>query len=56
MKRRGIKDTPDNRTMARSLGYTFTENTKRKRIFIKVTNSDFAVVKELMPDGYEEAH
>jgi len=50
MKRRGIKDTLGNRKTARSLGYSFTVSDKRKRIFIKVTNADFVVVKELMPD------
>jgi len=50
MKRRGLKDTEGNRKMARALGYTFTESKKRKRIFIKTTNSDFIVIKELMPD------
>lgn len=50
MKRRGLRDTDGNRKMAYALGYSFTVSNKRKRIFVKATNSDFAVIKELMPD------
>ena len=50
MKRRGLKDTEGNRKMARALGYSFTVSDKRERIFVKTTNSDFAVIKEMMPD------
>lgn len=59
VKRRGIKDTQGNRDMLRALGFTFTESEKRQRIFIKISNADLAVVKELLPDGYtggEEQH
>lgn len=51
MKRRGIKDTKGNRAMLRSLGYyNFTFSEKRKRVYIKVSNGDFTIIKELMPD------
>jgi len=50
MKRRGLKDTEGNRNMARALGYGFTVSDKRKRIFVRATNSEFAVIKEMMPD------
>ncbi len=50
MKRRGVKDTAGNRAMIRALGYSFTVSEKRNRIFIKATNSDFQVIKEMIPD------
>lgn len=50
MKRRGVKDTKENRKILRELGYTFIANENRKRIFIKTTNSDFAVIKDLLPN------
>lgn len=50
MKRRGFKDTVENRRMARELGFSFIVNEKRKRIFIKLTSGDLAIVKEIMPD------
>ena len=51
MKRRGIKDTEANRRVLESLGLSFIVSEKRNRVFIKVSNSDFAVIKELMEDG-----
>jgi len=51
MKRRGVKDTEANRKMLRALGYNFTVSSNRNRVFIKVTNSDFSVIKELLPDA-----
>ena len=51
MKRRGIKDTEANRRLLESLGLSFIINEKRKRVFIKVSNSDFALIKELIEDG-----
>ena len=50
MKRRGVKDTKCNRIFLSDLGFTFTANEKRKRIYIKVTRSDFVIINELLPD------
>jgi len=51
MKRRGIKDTENNRRILNDLGYTYIVNENRKRVFIKVTNSDLSVIKKLLDDN-----
>ena len=50
MKRRAVKDTLSNCQLLNDLGYSYTRCEKRKRIYIKVTNSDFMIIKELLPD------
>lgn len=50
MKRRGIKDTIGNRQVLLNLGFGFTVCERRKRVFIKISNSDLAIVKELLPE------
>ena len=49
-KRRGIKDTEANRALLRELGYKFIVSSNRKRVFIKVSDDDLAVIKKVLPD------
>lgn len=51
MKRRGVKDTASNRKILTELGYSYIVNEHRKRVFIKVTNSDFTIIKQLLDDN-----
>ena len=51
VKRRGIKDTKQNREILLDLGFTFICNESRGRIYIKVTDGDFVVIKGLISDG-----
>lgn len=51
MKRRAVKDTLNNCEFLNELGYSYTRCEKRKRIYIKVSNSDFVIIKELLPDS-----
>jgi len=51
MKRRGIKDTQHNRKILDDLGYKYIVNENRKRVFIKVTNGDLNIIKELLGDN-----
>jgi hypothetical protein len=50
MKRRGIKDTENNRRILEDLGYTYFVSTNRNRVFIKVTNRELSIIKELLDD------
>ena len=50
MKRRSIKDTKKNREILEGLGLGFTEHKDKKKIFIKVSNSDLSVIKELLEE------
>ena len=49
-KRRGIKDTPGNREILLDLGCSFVECKKRQRIFVKVPDKDFDIIKELLSE------
>lgn len=50
MKRRGVKDTKKNRAVLDDLGITYIENAKKRKVFIKVSNGDFNIIKQLMAD------
>jgi len=48
MKRRSLPDTKENRDTIRGIGFTFTENMHgKKKIYVKASNADFAIIKEL---------
>ena len=50
MKRRAVMDTLANREVLESLDYTYIPDNKSNKIFIKVSNSDLNIIKELLPD------
>ena len=50
-RRRGIKDTPIAREILLDLGCTFIECKKRSRLFVKVSDDDFNIIKGLLSDG-----
>ncbi len=50
MKRRGIKDTKENRKILDELGYKHIVSESRKRVFIKVINSDLVIIKQLLEE------
>ena len=50
MKKRRIKGTEEVREVLRGLGYSFTKDAKDNWLFIKVTNSEFSVIKEIITE------
>lgn len=50
IRRRAIRDTLANRKVLDDLGYTYIPNAKKKQLFIKVSGSDYKIIRWLMPD------
>ena len=48
MKRRKIKDTKENREHLNALGITYIINEKKKSLFVKLSSSDFSIVRDII--------
>ena len=51
MIRRGLNDNEKTRKLINELGLSFVTNRKCKRIFIKVSNTDFATIKKILEES-----
>lgn len=50
MKRRSIKDTPANRHALDGLCVAFTTNSTKSKLYVNLSNYDFHVIKNCIPD------
>ncbi len=50
MKRRSVVDTQANRDMLNAIGEPFTVSSKKSKLYVKVSNANFTIIREIMPD------